>query len=551
MVVSLLAMLRAPLRMLVVGTLLAGALVATAPAPPAEAGGCSAMFPASYQDELATRYPGQRITAAVYDTRTGCSYHLNRGMTITTASVIKAQFLAGVLLRAQDQGRGVTTWERDRIVPMMSFSHNPPATDLFLSLGGIDGQEALDQRFGLGSTTSSNHWGATVSTAEDRTKLALVLLHGGGPLGASGRSQAWQYMTAVHPTQQWGVTAGVPAGWSVALKNGFYPMSGFARWRIGSTGFVRHDATGQGYAVTIQSDRNPDHHAGQRLVEDVSRHIASRLTDGPGAARPVDRSVCTQTGGNESWSTVAARLGTSDVAGVRSVSGGPSSPLAGMRACRPDLRVVYDPAGPTAQFVRAAYRTFLGRLPSDTVLRDRTVAIDSGRRSRADLTGELARSIEWIGRSVDALFRGALGRPVDAAGLRYWRDRVVEGMRLTDVGVYVLASDEFFRRNGATPESFVRALYRQILHRPADVAGLRYWLGTLQRGAGRDVVAASFYASIESRRDRVTRTYRSVLGRDPDAGGLAYWADRLLVLDDVDLAAYLASSAEYFARAQR
>lgn len=535
----------------VVAGMALGSSVAIAPDVPAGAGGCADPFTASFRQSLAAQYPNQRVTASVYDTRTGCWSDLSPGMTITTASVIKAQFLAGILLRAQDEGRATTAWERQRIDPMIRYSHNPPASDLFLSLGGVGGQEALDTRFGLGSTTSTNTWGATVSTAQDRTKLALALLHGGGPLGAAGRAEAWSWMTSVHPTQQWGITAGVPAGWTVALKNGFYPMSGTPRWRIGSTGFVRNDSTGHGYAITIMTDRNPDHETGQRLVERVSRQVAATLTSGPGAARQVDRSVCTATSGSESWSSVAGRLGTSDVAGVRTVSGGPANPLSGMRACRPDLSVVYDADGPTAKFVRAAFRTFLGRSPSAGELRERTLAIDSGLRSRDQLTGELSRSLEWISRTVGALYESALGRPADASGLRYWRDRIAGGMRVTDVGAYFYASSEFYAQSGNSNAGFVGRLYREILHREADASGRAYWLRQLDAGVPRIVVTSSFYASVESRRDRVARTYRAVLGRTPDAGGLSYWSGQLLRVDDVDLAAYLAASNEFFTRSQR
>ena len=266
--------------------LLGSVLVAGPRTGPAAASACADPFDADLHAAVAREFPRQRVTAAVHDVRTGCWYHLAPGAVLTTASVIKAQFLAGVLLRAQDQGRALTTWERDRIAPMVSLSHNPPASDLFVSLGGAPAQERLDERFGLTATASTSTWGLTTSTAEDRTRLAVAMLHGGGPLAASARAEAWRAMTAVHPTQQWGITAGVPAGWTVALKNGFYPASGPARWRIGSTGFVRDDATGAGYAITVMTDQNPDHETGQRLVELVARHVASTLTaGGPGGQR--------------------------------------------------------------------------------------------------------------------------------------------------------------------------------------------------------------------------------------------------------------------------
>ena len=135
------------------------------------------------------------------------------------------------------------------------------------------------------------------------------------------------------------MSAGVRTGYEVALKNGFYPMRGNG-WRIGSTGFVRPRGVDGGYAITVLTDRGPDHATGMRAVEDVSRRVASLLT-GDGAVHPrgVDRAVCTATRGGESWAAVAVRLGLpgSRGADVRHVSGGNSAPLSGQRACRPEL----------------------------------------------------------------------------------------------------------------------------------------------------------------------------------------------------------------------
>jgi hypothetical protein len=81
---------------------------------------CASPFTQSFVTSLAQRFPGQRVTAAVYDTRTGCWYHLYGGLRISTASVIKAQVLGAVLLKAQDQRRNLTAWERSHIAQMIS-----------------------------------------------------------------------------------------------------------------------------------------------------------------------------------------------------------------------------------------------------------------------------------------------------------------------------------------------------------------------------------------------------------------------------------------------
>lgn len=297
---------------------------------------CADVFPASFAERLARDFPGQRVTASVHDTRTGCWYSLHGGMRITSASVIKAGVLGGVLLRAQDAGRRLTEAERARIRPMVHLSHNSPYVSwLYDRAGGVAGMDAADRRWGARATTNTRAFGATWTTAEDRTRVALGLLQGPGPLSPAYRAEAWRYLSSVHPTQRWGISAGLPAGWSVALKNGFYPMRGYG-WRAGSSGFAHADYGG-GYAITVLTDGAASQWQGMRLVETVSRRVAALLAGGSPAPRPFERAVCTATRSGESWTAVARRLGA-DPAGVRSVSGGNRSPLQGQRACSPALR---------------------------------------------------------------------------------------------------------------------------------------------------------------------------------------------------------------------
>ena len=244
------------------------------------AGRCSSMFDSPFVDGMAAAHPGARFTAAVHDHRTGCSYSLNPNLAITTASVIKAQVLAGVLLSAQDQSRRLTESEAADVALMMHYSHNtPPTSRLYVAIGGASGMEALDERFGILGTSHTARYGATVSTAEDRTVLVEQLLIGGGPLNAGSVRAAWDWMSTVSPVQSWGVTAGLPAGYDAALKNGFYP-SRASGWRLGTTGVVRTPDDGA-YAVTVMTDRNPDEMAGIALVELITRHINAALTAGP------------------------------------------------------------------------------------------------------------------------------------------------------------------------------------------------------------------------------------------------------------------------------
>ena len=119
--------------------------------------------------------------------------------------MIKAQILAGVLLTAQDAGRPLSAAESPDIELMMHFSHNsPPTSRLYIAVGGAAGMEALDALFGIAGTSHTARYGATVSTAEDRTVLVEKLLIGGGPLDAASVDAAWDTMSAVSAAQSWG-----------------------------------------------------------------------------------------------------------------------------------------------------------------------------------------------------------------------------------------------------------------------------------------------------------------------------------------------------------
>lgn len=293
---------------------------------------CVGLFNTALVDEIAAAHPGARFTAAVNDHRTGCRYRLNAGLQLTTASVIKAQILAGVLLAAQDAGRPINPAEAADIELMMHYSHNrPPTSRLYVQVGGAAGMEALDERFGIGGTSHTATYGATLSTAEDRTLLVEQLLIGGGPLDEDAVEEAWRWMSAVSAAQSWGVTAGLPQRYEAALKNGFYPSSR-ARWRLGTTGVVR-DPFGGRYAMTVMTDNNTDESSGIMLVEQITRHINSALAAGPLAARAADAVKCVEPPSGSSWTSVAQTLGGVDAARLRLLNGGEAAPLRGQRVC--------------------------------------------------------------------------------------------------------------------------------------------------------------------------------------------------------------------------
>lgn len=108
-------------------------------------------------------------------------------------------------------------------------------------------------------------------------------------------------------------------------------------------------------------------------------------------------------------------------------------------------------------------------------------------------------------------------------------------------------------------EHYVQDLYRKILGRNAEPAGLIYWVGQLpedQEGtdeashSAREVVAARIWSSAEHRGLQVESCYNTLLERIADATGKGFWVAALQSgMSEADLLHGFLNSAEYQARA--
>lgn len=103
------------------------------------------------------------------------------------------------------------------------------------------------------------------------------------------------------------------------------------------------------------------------------------------------------------------------------------------------------------------------------------------------------------------LYTAAFDRAPDAAGLGFWLNVAERGVSLPEMARGFIASQEFVDLYGANPDdaAFVAALYENVLHRPGDAGGVRYWMDALGRGADRGDVLASFSESKENQEQAV------------------------------------------------
>jgi uncharacterized delta-60 repeat protein len=102
---------------------------------------------------------------------------------------------------------------------------------------------------------------------------------------------------------------------------------------------------------------------------------------------------------------------------------------------------------------------------------------------------------------------------------------------------------------GLSPnQRFVTQVYRDLLQRPAEAAGLAFWSGLIDQGVSRGQVVLEIEASLEYRQTMVRHMYREVLRREVEPYGLSVWADYLGHGGTVEqVRASLLGSPEYFA----
>jgi hypothetical protein len=192
-----------------------------------------------------------------------------------------------------------------------------------------------------------------------------------------------------------------------------------------------------------------------------------------------------------------------------------------------------DIFGRNQLFVLQQYRDFNGREADAAGGLFWQGQLDTGAVTRAALVEAYLTSREFeasVG-PIARLYFGAYLRIADYAGLQFWSSEFRSGRRtLNQIAQAFASAPEFVARYGSIDDAgYVRLLYTNLLDRPADAAGLTYWLGELSSGrTNRGALLARFSESDEFKIRRraevlVTMTYVGMLRRSADQAGFTYW----------------------------
>ncbi|MFB7480556.1 serine hydrolase [Streptomyces anulatus] len=235
--------------------------------------------------DTAVQGPGKaRVTAAVLslDGRSLKPLLNGKDASYVTASIVKVDILAALLLQSQDAGRHLTARERALAEPMIRNSDNAATTALWHEIGGAPGLEAANKRIGLTATKAGHgaKWGLTQTTASDQIRLLLCVFDGSAtsktnsPLNKESRAYIQSLMSRVVSDQAWGVSAA--SGSNHALKNGWLQRTASGLWDINSVGRVTVD--GHSYLVAVLSDGSPSMNEGISMVERAARQAVAATT---------------------------------------------------------------------------------------------------------------------------------------------------------------------------------------------------------------------------------------------------------------------------------
>jgi hypothetical protein len=173
---------------------------------------------------------------------------------------------------------------------------------------------------------------------------------------------------------------------------------------------------------------------------------------------------------------------------------------------------------PDAAFIQALYQNVLGRAGDSSGVQFWQSVLTSG-VSRGGVTLDFAESPENRSKTVgvagdknDAesvrLYQAALNRAPDQSGEAFWSTQLANGATPSQVAQSFISSSEFFHTFGTLDSGdFVSALYTNVLHRPADAAGLKFWTDSLQQGSSQANVLVSFSDSLENRMQTAAATH--------------------------------------------
>ncbi|HEU4853195.1 MAG TPA: DUF4214 domain-containing protein [Telluria sp.] len=129
----------------------------------------------------------------------------------------------------------------------------------------------------------------------------------------------------------------------------------------------------------------------------------------------------------------------------------------------------------------------------------------------------VALDLDGNGGQAYRIYNAVLDRAPDTAGLGFWMSGMDKGMSLRDVAGHFIQSAEFVDNFGANLSNLqlVQTLYLNILDRPAEQAGVDYWVAALNSGTIGQADALAMISESAENRAKIDPTISNGFLYDP------------------------------------
>jgi hypothetical protein len=135
--------------------------------------------------------------------------------------------------------------------------------------------------------------------------------------------------------------------------------------------------------------------------------------------------------------------------------------------------------------------------------------------------GAVALDISGSAGQAFRLYQAALDRPAESAGLGFWIYQLDHGLTLDDMVQDIIKNQpEFTQKYGANPTDtqFVNLLYANVLHRSPDAAGYDFWVHALANHDTTQVGIVKFFSESPENQTQVIGTIQDGIAYTPWAG---------------------------------
>lgn len=173
------------------------------------------------------------------------------------------------------------------------------------------------------------------------------------------------------------------------------------------------------------------------------------------------------------------------------------------------------------EYIRCVYKTLLGRDVDGDGLNHWLNMLNNGSTKRYVLSScfnskEFQNRLNYIGITnkgsididmidkkgevvsiINDLYIGFYGRTVDMDGANFWADQIIYNHKTVAQVVLDFVNSNEFNSKNYSGEEYVKALYKALLGRDADISGLNHWLNQLINGKTERYVLSYMFNSTE------------------------------------------------------